>query len=632
MGDSPGRIGGSQNNYNVDQTSELQPLQQEELQEGIRPQGSWRHRAVRKITAPIRFLAGLVRRNPTVQIQKPIANRDIQQVNRPVVPSPPLVPTSSPSHGPSNSHTALARLEDMYYQAAEDVISEWLPYFAKDPGQSESLGWLKQGIRAERDNNNNDHLQKGDLPVEKPEVKHAKGLSDTLRERLKEAGIPKDFIENSYRASLNRQLNDKEWNVVDRIFASEIGEIRSTLTPASKLSLVSEKGGNRDIFETSYKGGGVSSQTVDAPDHAVNLWTSSYKSQQGKISYQGVRHGIHSAFGIKDDKAREAANITRAKESVLAALTLKPGVLNKALAGESVPSINLTSTSLVTPDPVHRGRKAEKNMLIEQQQAFKEITKTQPVTLEIVDSAGNKRTIKVNVKLLQFNFGVNQGAVGKFSGLVGGWGTQDRTNSESMRGLLGSTRKNDPMGGMVREHLNKLGEEKRDLERSLQQSSDPEYRAAVQSRLSDIDFQSKTVSTLAEQVKKIYRTKAHHSEGHDAYKLPARVALLTSLMDGVPLSNCKSGKDRTGMLDAEIKFLAAQIERDGDVPVPGKKLTDKDRQLFQDILLKSGNHEVQEYNTGAKGYKTDGVHSIDERVGSKDLRQQVRGLSKAVKA
>ena len=272
-------------------------------------------------------------------------------------------------------------------------------------------------------------------------------------------------------------------------------------------------------------------------------------------------------------------------------------------------------------------------MLKEQQQAFKELTKTQPVTLTVVDSAGNLKTIKVNVKLLQFNFGVNAGSVGKFSKLVGGWRTQDRTNSESMSSLIGGTKKSAPMEGMVKAHLDKLNEERADLESSIARANDPEYKAAVQIRLDEISYQANVISTVAQQVKDIYRTKAHHHEGRDAYKLPARVALLTSLMDGIPLSNCKSGKDRTGMLDAEIKFLAAQIERDGGrVPKPGQKLTAADQKLFQSLLLNSGNHEVQEYNTGAKGYKTNGVDSIDKRVGDKEIRRQVEGLSGAVKA
>ena len=138
------------------------------------------------------------------------------------------------------------------------------------------------------------------------------------------------------------------------------------------------------------------------------------------------------------------------------------------------------------------------------------------------------------------------------------------------------------------------------------------------------------MTDLAHQVKDIYRRGAHHSEGHDTYKLAARVTYLTHLIGGVPLYNCKSGKDRTGMLDAEIKLLAAQIERDGEVPAPGR-LSYTDRALFRTILLNTGNHEVQKTNVGVQGYKTEMIDSITERVGDDRVREEVRGLSEVTR-
>lgn len=83
------------------------------------------------------------------------------------------------------------------------------------------------------------------------------------------------------------------------------------------------------------------------------------------------------------------------------------------------------------------------------------------------------------------------------------------------------------------------------------------------------------------------------------------------------------------MLDAEIKFLTARIAENGAVPEPGP-LNEDEKALFREILLKSGNHEVQEMNVGVRGYKTELITSIDERVGNKDIREEVRGLSKSV--
>lgn len=94
------------------------------------------------------------------------------------------------------------------------------------------------------------------------------------------------------------------------------------------------------------------------------------------------------------------------------------------------------------------------------------------------------------------------------------------------------------------------------------------------------------------------------------------------------------------MLDAEIKLPATMIDLYGKVPEPGIPLSWEDAELFRDILLHSKNPEIQKLNTGAEGYKTEGIESIDEHMGktylSKDafneFRARVRGLSGAVKA
>ena len=52
----------------------------------------------------------------------------------------------------------------------------------------------------------------------------------------------------------------------------------------------------------------------------------------------------------------------------------------------------------------------------------------------------------------------------------------------------------------------------------------------------------------------------------------SRLALVGHLMGETPLFNCKSGKDRTGQLDAEVKSLAAADESGGRVPPPDESM------------------------------------------------------------
>lgn len=61
------------------------------------------------------------------------------------------------------------------------------------------------------------------------------------------------------------------------------------------------------------------------------------------------------------------------------------------------------------------------------------------------------------------------------------------------------------------------------------------------------------VRTLSQQLKAIWANKTHHHDGGEPYKAALHVALLANEIGAMPCWNGKSGKDRTGMLDAEIK-------------------------------------------------------------------------------
>ena len=113
----------------------------------------------------------------------------------------------------------------------------------------------------------------------------------------------------------------------------------------------------------------------------------------------------------------------------------------------------------------------------------------------------------------------------------------------------------------------------------------------------------RAVKDLMNDVLEIYRS-GRKNEGIDVYKLPARIAVAAYLMGEIPSFNCKSGKDRTGEMDVECKFLATLIEKGLPIPRPGEKLSEFQSILHRDIALKSGNIEIQALNTGLGGFKT----------------------------
>ena len=60
--------------------------------------------------------------------------------------------------------------------------------------------------------------------------------------------------------------------------------------------------------------------------------------------------------------------------------------------------------------------------------------------------------------------------------------------------------------------------------------------------------------------------------GGDYYALPARLALLASIIEIMPMVHCKSGKDRTARLIEESKFLALSIKfpKSSESPEPSR--------------------------------------------------------------
>ena len=67
-----------------------------------------------------------------------------------------------------------------------------------------------------------------------------------------------------------------------------------------------------------------------------------------------------------------------------------------------------------------------------------------------------------------------------------------------------------------------------------------------------------------------------------------------------------------------------------EIPQPGAQLNPEQKLLYRNLLLQSGNHEMQKYNIGIAGYKLEGVSSITERIGDIASHKAFLGASKTV--
>ncbi len=127
-------------------------------------------------------------------------------------------------------------------------------------------------------------------------------------------------------------------------------------------------------------------------------------------------------------------------------------------------------------------------------------------------------------------------------------------------------------------------------------------RGRISESIARLDKDMGKLTYAASQLKEIWREGSFMAGDREPYKMVSRLALVAHLMGETPLFNCKSGKDRTGQLDAEVKCLAAFAEKNGYIPAPESQPPGL-RRMRSQFTLGSGNLEMQRINTGLPGYK-----------------------------
>lgn len=540
----------------------------------------------------------------------------------------------------TQSYRALYDLQELHFNSAISVATEAAKAAAHrgDGVAQRRLSEVSTILKRQlKDIRNTLQLKGGGRNVSKAELKLTKKLPDALQKQLVASGLDKAHVKKAYRDVQLEQLNNSGWQLLENDFEHEWEEggskrkmtFYSRQEPASAMTYdIGESA--EGVFITPYnEGEGVSSRDITNGKHATSLFRSSFKVN-GREAFNGVRHGILDPYGEPSKALRAKGAQKKAEEALIMALASKPELYKQALnCGEGKgepPRLLIASTSLVTTG---FGSSKEEGMQKQQEKAFKVLlSKANNGVLELsVPGPDGPRTVKFSAKVSRFNLPVNFGGVGPLEKITSGRLTQRKMNTLAMSELFGKKGKS---GGEVGQALLDIEKELDGFYLKQAQRAGKEKDEVIDKKINELHEKVTQIKELTVQIKKIYKAGSHHSQDdEDAYKLPARIAYLTYLIGGVPLYNCKSGKDRTGMLDAEVKFLIARTERDGKVPEPGP-LNKADQELFSSILLNSENHGVQKMNTSAKGYKTEHVKSIDKRISDPWVREQVRGLSGAV--
>ena len=370
-------------------------------------------------------------------------------------------------------------------------------------------------------------------------------------------------------------------------------KIVSSQNPASKIGGLTDSYLQDNIC-------GVICHDNKQTNHATNLWQTSQTLIVGngrrKTVFEGLRHGVHSAYKLASGSdVRRTANVNHAAETVKAAFLTRPSLRDRANAipNGGVLEFPMTSISLMTPNSFS----GEDAMLADQNEAWRTVARD-GVQITVGD-----KTITLKPKIATFSLGVNKAATSFFSFLpaVGGWGTSDAMNQVAL--------------GELRLRVDAFA-------REMTGRRDPESAKRTE-----------VVGKLMRQIEDLFAAKAERNADGSAFKVASRIAVLSYLLGDPPCFNCKSGKDRTGVMDAECKFLATVIETTGDVPDPYAKRSPSEQKLFRELLLEGGGREVQRANIGFAGFKnaTDVSTTLDNAGGSQ-YEHAITGSSSLAKS
>ncbi|EBQ6224938.1 TPA_asm: SPI-1 type III secretion system effector inositol phosphate phosphatase SopB [Salmonella enterica] len=449
---------------------------------------------------------------------------------------------------------------------------------------------------------------KADRPATKQEEAAAKALKKNLIELIaartqQQDGLPAKeahrFAAVAFRDAQVKQLNNQPWQTIKNTLTHNGHHYTNTQLPAAEMRI-----GAKDIFPSAYQGKGVCSWDTKNIHHANNLWMSTvsvHEDGKDKTLFCGIRHGVLSPYHEKDPLLRQAGAENKAKEVLAAALFSKPELLNRALAGEAV-SLKLVSVGLLTATNIF-GK--EGTMVEDQMRAWQSLTQPgKMIHLKIRNKDGDLQTVKIKPDVAAFNMGVNELALKLGFGLK----ASDSYNAEALHQLLGNDLRPEARpGGWVGEWLAQYPDN------------------------------YEVVNTLARQIKDIWKNNLHHKDGGEPYKLAQRLAMLAHEIDAVPAWNCKSGKDRTGMMDSEIKREIISLHQTHMLSAPGSLPDSGGQKIFQKVLLNSGNLEIQKQNTGGAGNKVmknlspEVLNlSYQKRVGDENIWQSVKGISSLI--
>lgn len=436
----------------------------------------------------------------------------------------------------------------------------------------------------------------------------------SIRNKCKECKFDKETL-----SKINLQ-----YLTTDALETSEITwkETKGTVVLENKKTTITATPiGNYFEYEDGKRG--ISSRSANTSKHAANVWINKVEAGEGDKN----KKPLFSAVRFANTRGKKTAT-----KELLLAMALQSCNFNTQTLFDTSQNkpykFSVSNIQLLSPTSNFLKKFGfDGDMPFKQMDRIKKLCNGDQIKLVLEDSNGIKRPIylKPDKDPVLFNFGSNDVHYSKFLSLLTNKSKTYKRNLESMQTLFGKNFEKDenfPKDSKVGMYLAKAEEKVTKAKEAIRKAKETKnYEVAKAAKKAKAVAKAaaknkKIVETLSRQIINMWKETKGNGYNDDRFGIQSRLSVLLYYLGYQVSFNCKSGKDRTGIMAVESNFIVQKINSTGKVPDYKKELDDEDKKLLRELYKASGIDQITSSCTGFRGTKTSEVNRIGDTTGA----------------
>lgn len=447
----------------------------------------------------------------------------------------------------------------------------------------------------------------------------------SIRNKCKECKFDKETLSKinlQYLTTDALETSEITWKETKGTVGSENEKTTITATPIG------------NYFEYEDGKHGISSRSANTSKHAANVWINKVEAGEGDKN----KKPLFSAVRFANTRGKKTAT----KELLLAMALQSCNFNTQTLFNTSQNKpykFSVSNIQLLSPTSNFLKKFGfDGDMPFKQMDRIKKLCNGEQIELVLEDSDGIKRPIylKPDKDPVLFNFGSNDVHYSKFLSLLTNKSKTYKRNLESMQTLFGKNFEKDenfPKDSKVGMYLakadtagkkvtkaKKLTEAAKEAIRKAKETKNDEATAKKAKKAKAVAKAAaknkKIVETLSRQIVNMWKETKGNGYNDDRFGIQSRLSVLLYYLGYQVSFNCKSGKDRTGIMAVESNFIVQKINSTGKVPDYKKELDSEDKKLLRELYKASGIDQITSSCTGFRGTKTSEVNRIGDTTGA----------------